>query len=187
MTTRRLLLHMCCGPCTIYPLRTLRADGWSVHGFFYNPNIQPCREFERRLEAARTVSEREGLPLIVRDDYDPVEFLRNVVFREQQRCVYCYSVRIEAAARIARKSGFDAFSTTLLYSKLQKHELIEEIARDTSRRIGVPFIYRDFRQGWREGHEAAKMMGIYRQQYCGCIYSEAERYHRGGKKDRPPQ
>jgi epoxyqueuosine reductase len=187
MKTRRLLLHVCCGPCTIYPLRTLRADGWSVHGYFHNPNIQPYQELERRLEAARTLSKLEDLPLIVREDYDPVEFLRNVVFREEHRCVYCYSVRIEATARLARKSGFDAFSTTLLYSKLQKHDLITEIARDTARKIGVPFFYRDFRLGWREGQEAAKLMGIYRQRYCGCIYSEGERYYRGREKNRPAQ
>jgi len=169
------------------PVRELRDQGLELRGLFYNPNIQPYQEARRRRETLEGWAAAEALPLTVQDEYDPEAWLRQVVFRESQRCAFCLHQRLDRAAGMARQAGFDAFSTTLLYSKLQKHELIEEIARDTSRRIGVPFIYRDFRQGWREGHEAAKMMGIYRQQYCGCIYSEAERYHRGGKKDRPPQ
>ena len=172
----RILLHACCGPCTLYPLGALRASGWTVHGFFYNPNIQPYQEFSRRLEAFRTVADLEELPVIVRHDYDPEVFFRNVAFREGQRCVYCYSIRLDAAARLAKKSRFDAFTTTLLYSRQQKHDLARSLAEEASRRHGVPFHYEDFRVGWREGQERAKAAGIYRQQYCGCIYSEKERF-----------
>ena len=181
----RILLHTCCGPCTLYPLARLRKKGWTVHGYFYNVNIHPYQEWQRRLTALQTVASIESLPLIVRDDYDIEEFLRQVVFREQKRCYYCYSVRLEATARLAAKSRFDAFTTTLLYSKRQKHDLIKSIAENASRKYGITFYYEDFREGWREGQEKAKELAIYRQQYCGCIYSEKERfYHPLKKKER---
>lgn len=176
MSMRRILLHTCCGPCTIFPLETLRCEEWSVHGFFYNPHIQPYQEFQRRLDALRFVAEHENLPLIVREDYELERFFRNVSFREQERCVYCYSVRLEATARLAKKSRFDAFSTTLLYSKRQKHTLVTSIAGAASKKYGIPFYYNDFRTGWRKGQERAQALQIYRQQYCGCIYSERERF-----------
>ncbi|MGC9195213.1 MAG: epoxyqueuosine reductase QueH [Syntrophobacteraceae bacterium] len=172
----RILLHICCGPCSIYPVSALRGEGLTVHGFFYNPHIQPYQEFQRRLQTLRTFAASVELPLIERNDYDLENFFRQVVFRETSRCFYCYSLRLEAAARLAKKSGFDAFSTTLLYSKLQKHDLIVSIAREASRKHGIDFLYRDFRTGWSEGHRQARELGLYRQQYCGCIYSEMERF-----------
>jgi epoxyqueuosine reductase len=173
----QILLHTCCGPCTIVPLRALRAQNLDVHGFFFNPNIHPYLEFERRLDALQQLAAMQELPLIVRADYALDDFLRQVVFREQDRCLFCYSMRLEATARLAKKSRFAAFTTTLLYSKHQKHELVCAVARDIATRTGVPFHYEDFRVGWKEGLEAAKDLGLYRQQYCGCIYSEKERFH----------
>ena len=172
----RILLHTCCGPCTIVPLRSLRDQNWEVHGFFFNPNIHPYQEFQRRLEALHQLAKNQDLPLIVRDDYPLEDFLRQVVFREQDRCLVCYAIRLDAAARLAKKSRFDAFTTTLLYSKRQKHELVCAIARDAASRYGIVFHYEDFRTGWKEGQAAAKNLGLYRQQYCGCIYSEKERF-----------
>ncbi|MGA7875574.1 MAG: epoxyqueuosine reductase QueH [Desulfoferrobacter sp.] len=173
---RKILIHTCCGPCTIYPLQRLRAQNWAVHGFFYNPNIQPYQELQRRLEALQVVAQKEDLKLIIRPDYELEAFVRQTAYRESQRCIYCYSVRLEAAARLAKKSRFDAFTTTLLYSKRQKHELIRTIAEEAARRSGIQFHYQDFREGWKEGQGKAKDLGIYRQQYCGCIYSEKERF-----------
>lgn len=173
---RRILLHTCCAPCTLYPLKALRGREWSVHGFFYNPHIQPYQEFQRRLEALESLSAMEELHLIVRGDYDLERFFRNVAFREQDRCLYCYSLRIEATARLAAKSRFDAFSTTLLYSKRQKHELVASIGRAAAQKFGVRFHYEDFRAGWREGQDRARSLDLYRQKYCGCIYSESERF-----------
>lgn len=181
----RVLLHICCAPCTVYPLSVLRGENMRVHGFFYNPHIQPYLEFEKRKTVLEAYAEAERIPLIVRNDYDPVTFFRQTAFRETSRCTYCYSLRIEAAANLARKSRFDAFTTTLLYSRQQKHELIVSLAEEASRKHGIPFYYRDFREGWREGQEKAKALGMYRQQYCGCVYSEMERYCRkrpGGEK-----
>ncbi len=171
-----ILLHICCAPCAIYPVSALRDEGFSVRGFFFNPNIQPYQEFQRRLDALQTFAAAEDLPLVVRPDYGPEKFFRQTAFRESQRCIHCYSERLDAAARLAKKSGCDAFTTTLLYSKRQKHDLAAALAREASRKHGVEFLYRDFREGWRKGQQAAKVRNIYRQQYCGCIYSEKERY-----------
>lgn len=173
---KKILLHICCAPCTVYPLSKLRNDGWNVFGYFYNTNIHPYQEFERRLHTLKEFSAMVDLKLIVRDDYKVDEFIREVAFREGNRCFYCYTHRLEAAAKLAKKSGFDYYSSTLLYSKLQKHDLIKEIADGISRKIGIPFYYEDFRNGWKTGIELSKEMGLYRQQYCGCIYSEAERF-----------
>ena len=173
----RILLHMCCGPCSIFPLSALRGENFTVHGFFYNPHIQPYQEFEKRLGTLQIFARSEELPLIVRADYDLENFFRQTAFRETNRCLYCYSLRLDAAARLAGKSRFDAFTTTLLYSRRQKHELIVSIAEEASRKYGVPFHYRDFRSGWSEGQQKAKSLGMYMQQYCGCIYSEMERFY----------
>ena len=172
----RILLHICCGPCTIYPLEVLRGEDFTVHGFFYNPHIQPYQEFEKRLKTLQLYAQNENLPLIVRPDYDPQTFFRQVAFRETNRCLYCYSLRLNAAASLAKRSRFDAFTTTLLYSKRQQHQLIVSIAEEASRKHGVPFFYGDFRSGWRDGQQRAKALGMYRQQYCGCVYSEMERF-----------
>lgn len=176
-----ILLHACCAPCTIFPLDRLRKQDWSVHALFYNPHIQPYQEFSRRLETLRSYALSQELPLIVRQDYDIETFFRQAAFRESQRCAYCYSIRIEAVARLAAKSRFDAFTTTLLYSKRQKHDLIRSICEEASRKFGAPFFYEDFREGWKAGQERSKALGMYRQQYCGCIYSEYERFGKSGK------
>ena len=109
-------------------------------------------------------------------------FLRAVVFRETERCRYCYYDRLLTTAAKAKRSGFDAFSTTLLYSKFQKHNEIQSIGEAVGHEIGLPFYYEDFRTGWKEGVQTSKKMGIYRQQYCGCIYSEKERYCRSADR-----
>ncbi|NNK84862.1 MAG: hypothetical protein HKO91_04845, partial [Desulfobacterales bacterium] len=108
--------------------------------------------------------------------YDLNGFIRNVVFRESNRCSYCYHERLRASALVAKHGKFDYFSTTLLYSKFQKHDTIRSIGESVSSSVGVPFYYHDFRVGWKNGIEESKRIGLYRQQYCGCIYSEKERY-----------
>jgi hypothetical protein len=115
--------------------------------------------------------------MIWRDDYLLEEFLANVASNPQTRCVYCYSSRLEETASIAADRGFSAFSTTLLYSRFQQHEAIRDLGSALARRYGIAFHYDDFRRGWKEGIDASKALGFYRQQYCGCIYSEKERYH----------
>jgi len=172
----KLLLHICCGPCALYPLRTLRAAGHDVTGFFYNHNIHPYQEYQRRLTAAREMASLEALPMIEQDDYDLEGFLSAVASGPENRCSYCYTSRLRATAAAAAKNGFEAFSASLLYSRYQKHEEIIIAGENAGKEFGVQFYYQDFRPGWQEGIRLSKELGLYRQQYCGCIYSEKDRY-----------
>ncbi len=174
----KVLLHQCCGPCSIYPIEVLRNDGYSLTGFFYNPNIHPMTEFYKRLEATLILNKFKNMETIINEEYGLVKFTRNVVFREKQRCKYCYSMRIEKAAQVASEKGFDAFTSSLLYSKYQDHELMIELFNEAAQKYNIEFLYRDFREGWKEGITKSKEIGLYRQQYCGCIYSEEDRYHK---------
>jgi epoxyqueuosine reductase len=172
----KLLLHICCGPCAVYPVNLLRREGTGVVGYFYRNNIHPYTECIRREETLKTYAGAVDLKVIYPEGYDIAGFFRSVVFREKDRCVCCYHDRLRAAARIAKHGDFDAFSSTLLYSRYQKHETIRNIGEAIGTETGIPFLYRDFREGWKEGIEASRRLGLYRQQYCGCVYSEAERY-----------
>jgi predicted adenine nucleotide alpha hydrolase (AANH) superfamily ATPase len=172
----KLLLHICCAPCAIYPHQVLREAGHEVRGFFYNPNIHPYQEFARRAATLKEYAAQSGLPIIWDETYDLEGFLRLVVFREAERCRFCYQLRLMAAARVARGGKFDAFTSTLLYSKFQNHELIRELGFAAAREVGIPFHYEDFRQGWQFGLKQSQELGLYRQQYCGCIYSERDRF-----------
>ena len=174
----KVLLHICCAPCAIYPLKVLRSEGHEVMGFFYNRNIHPYQECLRRENALKAYAEQEDLRVIYQDGYDIEEFLQNVVFREEKRCSYCYHDRLKSTAVIARRGKFDYFTTTLLQSKMQEHDTIRSIGESLGKSYGVPFLYRDFREGWKEGVEISKRLNMYRQQYCGCIYSEKERFYR---------
>jgi predicted adenine nucleotide alpha hydrolase (AANH) superfamily ATPase len=174
----KILMHACCAPCSIYPLRSLRDEGMMVMGYFYRHNIHPYTECLRRQETLETFAGQQQFKLIIQEGYDLEGFLRNVVYRETDRCRHCYFDRLRSAALVARKGKFDAFTSTLLYSKFQKHALIRDIGQAVSQETGVPFYYRDFRTGWKEGVTVSKRAGMYRQPYCGCIYSEKERYHR---------
>lgn len=171
-----VLLHICCGPCALYPLAVLRGEGITVSGWFYNHNIHPYQEYARRRDAARTMAELEGVAFVVRDEYRLEEFLANVAAEPERRCAYCYASRLDAAAAEARARGCDAFTSSLFYSRYQNHELMRQKAEEAAQRHGVAFLYRDFRSGWQEGIRRSKELGLYRQQYCGCIYSEKERY-----------
>ena len=179
----KILLHICCGPCAIYPLRVLREGGDEVCGLFYNPNIHPYEEYKKRLAALETYAGREELRIIREEAYPLEEFLRQTAFREEERCLTCYRLRISQAARIAGKGRYDAFTTTLLYSRYQKHDLIRGIGEEAAGRHGIRFLYRDFREGWAEGVRVSKELGMYRQAYCGCIYSEKERFCHPPRKD----
>jgi predicted adenine nucleotide alpha hydrolase (AANH) superfamily ATPase len=172
----RVFLHICCANCAIFPLEQLRARGEEVVGYFFNPNIHPYQEYQKRLSALKEYSEKVQLEVSYRDEYLLEEFLKNTSHRVDKRCGYCYRVRLESTAREAKEKGFDQFSTTLLQSAHQDHVLIRETAEGIAREIGIPFYYEDFRPGWKRGVEVSRAMGLYRQQYCGCIYSEKERY-----------
>ena len=174
----RLLLHICCAPCAIVPVAELRSEGAAVTGFFYRHNIHPFTECRQRQETLSAYSGRIGLEMIWQAGYDLEGFIRSVVYREEERCLICYRLRLLATAVLAREGNYDAFSTTLLDRRYQKHDRLREIDESVGRTVGVAFHYRDFRPGWRQGIEESRRLGLYRQKYCGCIYSEKERFFR---------
>ena len=172
----KVLLHVCCANCAIYPINNMREEGLEVMGFFYRHNIHPYTECLRRQEALEAYAEQINLKVIYQEGYDLEGFIRNVAFRESERCNYCYHDRLRSTALLARRGKFDYFSSTLLYSKHQQHELIRSMGESIGKSAGVAFLYRDYREGWKEGIECSKQIGLYRQNYCGCIYSEKERF-----------
>jgi epoxyqueuosine reductase len=171
-----ILLHVCCANCSIYPVKILREQNHQVGGFFFNHNIHPYQEFQRRLEAVKEYASGVELPMLYSEDYGLEEFLAQVAREPKTRCGYCYVSRLEETARVAVKQGFDGFTSSLLYSRYQQHELIRQAGETLAKKYDLPFIYEDYRCGWQEGIRVSKQMGLYRQQYCGCIYSEMERY-----------
>lgn len=174
----KILIHLCCGPCSIYPVDAIKAKGFEVMGFYYRHNIHPYSECLKRQENLESYARQIGLRLIIQDGYDLEGFIQNVVYREKDRCTYCYHDRLRTTALLASRGKFDYYSSTLLYSKFQQHGLIKSIGESIGKSTGVPFFYEDFRSGWKEGIEKSKDLQMYRQQYCGCIYSEKERYYR---------
>jgi epoxyqueuosine reductase len=175
----KILMHICCGPCTIYPLKELRTRGHEITGVFYNPNIHPYQEYQRRCETLHEYADKKFLNVIWQEGYPLEEFLLAVAgLKKEERCAFCLRDRLTYTAQMAIKEKYDGFTTTLLYSKYQKHDLIREIAEDLSKKLGIFFFYQDFRAGWNEGVKISKELGMYRQPYCGCIYSEKERYYK---------
>lgn len=175
----RVLLHICCAPCCIYPLKTLRGEGMDVVGYFFNPNIHPYTEFLRRLETLDNYVKLNLLPLVVDKEYNLYDFLKGAFDYGRDRCIFCYKIRLERAFQVAIQGGFEAVTTTLLYSKYQRHDDIKDAGEILSDQYGLPFLYRDFRIGWKEGIDKSKGLNMYRQSYCGCIFSEYERYKEG--------
>jgi hypothetical protein len=177
-----LLLHACCAPCAIVPVDYLKKNGYDVTLFFYNPNIHPYREFQKRKSCVEVFAKNNNLSLIVDDRYLLTDFLRSIIFREKNKCHICQEIRIKETATIARQYGFTFFSTTLLYSRYQRHDEIKKQCLEYSKRLSLPFVYEDFRVGWKTGIESAISQGLYRQSYCGCIFSEQERYDKKFQK-----
>lgn len=174
---KKLLLHICCAPCLIFPLEELKKEEYEIKGFFYNPNIQPSKEYMLRRETLIKYSKVENLNVIF-GEYKPENFFKSVLYDFENRCYYCYKMRLEQTAMIAKKIDAEFFTTTLLYSKRQKHELIIRLAEDIARKEKISFLYKDFRAGWKYGIEKSKSLGLYRQNYCGCIFSEKERFYK---------
>ena len=177
------LLHICCAPCANMCIDTLRADGFAVTGFWYNPNIHPFTEYRSRRNCLREYAQTIDLPLIERNDYGLRPFIRQVAENTEfrVRCVQCYEMRLFAAARQAAEGGFDSFTSSLFISPYQQHEMMREVAERAALEYGVSFLYRDFRPLFREGQERARQLGFYIQKYCGCIFSEEERYLKASK------
>lgn len=176
----RILLHACCGPCATYPTVRLRDEGFVVTAFWYNPNIHPFSEHERRRAALEQFAAAVQLATLIAPDYEMAGFFRAVVGQEafRERCRICYRLRLERTAQAARAGGYDAFTTTLLISPYQDEEALREIGTAAGEAAGVPFYYERFREGWSVRGRMAREHQLYRQQYCGCVYSEWERFSR---------
>ena len=188
---KKILLHVCCGPCAIMPVRGLQEAGFAVTGLFANPNIHPLSEYLRRREAMQHCAEKLALPMLWRDDvWNVTAWLRAVAGTRDagaERCAYCYDSRLEITARMAAQGGYASFSSSLLYSRHQNHENIVALAKARATEYGVAFHYQDFRPDWQQGIDISKELELYRQPYCGCVYSEAERYAKKLKKLLPPE
>ncbi|MDR7865233.1 MAG: epoxyqueuosine reductase QueH [Sporomusaceae bacterium] len=180
----KILLHLCCGPCAAFPVQHLREAGHEIVGYFFNPNIHPYKEFTRRLETSREFAAKVGLDLVVDAAYTLEDYLVRALAAGDDRCRACYGLRLEKAARYAGDHGFDCFTTTLLVSPYQRHEIIKEVGESAAASENVPFCYIDFRPGWTEGVRISKELELYRQPYCGCIFSERDRYYKPRKEDR---
>ena len=177
-----ILLHVCCGPCLVYPARVMEGEGTDFTCYFFNPNIHPYREFKKRLDSFKELADSRNYRYSIDRDYGLKTFLRQVVFNEDQRCKFCYRMRLGKTAELAAEQGHHGFSTTLLYSTYQNHALIQKQAAHASESHSIPFVYRDFRVGWQQGIDESKACNLYRQSYCGCLFSEQERYDNRLKK-----
>lgn len=163
-------MHMCCAPCAIYPVSSLKAQGHIVDGLYYNPNIHPHEEFIKREEYLEKLAEMEGffvhyMPDFKQDLWDALHA------NDERKCRMCYELRLKQTFQFAKERKYDAVTTSLLVSPYQKHELIVEIALKYAKVYGVEFFYEDFRVGYKEGQKKAKDFGLYCQRYCGCILS----------------
>ena len=177
----RILLHACCAPCLMAPYRHL-SEEHELTVFWYNPNIQPYREYLRRLQAFREYTKKIGAKVIEDLSYPLEEWLFKASLLSTKsnvlRCRFCYADRLYKTAANAKRLNFDAFTTTLLLAPYQKHEIIREIGEKISKKLNVKFYYEDMRKWFDEGERMARKSGLYRQGYCGCIFSEADRYWR---------
>lgn len=171
----KVLLHVCCGPCAIYPLELLKKLGHQVFGFFYNPNIYPQEEFLKRRQAAGQFSQASGLELSFcpyqSSDFDEATKGWD---DKRQRCNSCWQLRLNKTAEFARKNNFDVFTTTLLVSPYQDHGSLKNIGLKVQENKKVDFLYLDFREGFKQAQDKARQTNLYRQKHCGCAHSMEE-------------
>ena len=166
----KLLMHTCCAPCSVYCIDSLRQEGIEPTVYWYNPNIHPYMEYKARRDCLKEYAKSIDVEAIFEEDYGLDEFCKNVICDLQNRCQnYCYRVRLEKTAKYAKENGFDTISTTLLVSPYQKHEVLkmegEEIAK-------------------KDGQTKARELGLYMQKYCGCVFSEEDRYSKQINRDK---
>ncbi|MCK4739670.1 MAG: epoxyqueuosine reductase QueH [Deltaproteobacteria bacterium] len=177
----KILVHICCGPCSVYPIKQSLGKDFEVTGFFYNPNIHPRAEFFRRLDSVHLLAKFMNLDIIADENYEPKPFFDGISgtnkkeVAKEKRCEHCYRVRLIKTAEAAKQGGFQAFTSSLLFSRRQNHELIIKVGREVADSVGVEFYYEDFRSGWQKGIDGSKEIGLFRQNYCGCVFSFVER------------
>lgn len=183
---KRLLLHACCAPCSSYCLEYLR-EAFALTVFFYNPNLTEREEYRRRVEEEKRLialmNGQEGSSQIeiLEGRYEPERFLEAAKGLETckeggERCVRCFALRLGETARVAAEGGFDFFTTSLTISPLKNSALLNRIGAQEGERYGVRFLPSDFKKnnGYLRSTQLSRLYGLYRQNYCGCIYSKVE-------------
>ncbi len=187
MPKPRILVHVCCAPDAAYVIGLLR-ESYEPAAFFYNPNIHPETEYALRLADARRVARDLGVPLIEGDGDKSRWLAMTAKFKDEpekgRRCDICYAMRLELTAARAAAQGFEAFTTVMSLSPWKKAGALNRIGRMFGRRHGVAFLEADFKKkdGFRKSVALSRGLNLYRQDYCGCVYSlEAAR---GRKRDR---
>jgi len=176
----KLLIHACCAPCLVAvyddTLENLKEMGFEdFDTIWYNTNIHPKVEYEKRKETYISYVKDMGKNPIVIDEYDMHKFIYDAVNLDKTqfklRCEYCYVSRLEKVFEYAKNNGYTHVTTTLLISPYQKHDLIISVCNKLGEKYGVKFMYKDYRPMFRQGQNKARELGLYRQKYCGCIYS----------------
>ena len=180
---KNVLMHTCCAPCSVSCVEQLRAEGLEPVSYWYNPNIHPYTEYAARRDTLMAYAPAVGMALIVQENYGLKEFCAAMDGDFSRRCGKCYEMRLAQTAKFAAENGFDCFTTTLLISPYQQHELLAETAERMGSLYGIKFLYRDFRPGFRDGQQKARELGLYLQKYCGCVFSEEDRYGKKIEKD----
>ncbi len=173
----KILLHTCCAPCSVYCIEDLEKDNIDFDMYWYNPNIHPYTEYKNRKKALEDYSEKISHKVIFNDEYGLEKFCKNVINNLETRCEdYCYKIRLEQTAKYAKENNYTGFTTTLLVSPYQNTEEIIKIGNQIAKEYDLEFVVRDFKKGFRQGQAKAREMGLYMQKYCGCVFSEEERY-----------
>ena len=183
-TTPKLLLHACCAPCSSYVLEYL-SNYFEITIYYYNPNIHPQVEYIRRInELKKFISnfKTKNIVNFVEEKYDADEYFNQIkglenLGEKSERCYKCYKFRMEKASRYAKDNGFDYFTTTLSISPYKNAKWINEIGSILENKYKIKYLYADFKKknGYKRSLELSKEYGLYRQDYCGCIYSKQER------------
>jgi len=172
----KLLVHTCCAICAIGSFEELAGEDLELTGFFYNPNIHPYQEFFARLKACRQYFTEKSIPFLENSAYRLEEYLTATLDKGEERCRTCYRLRLEETARTAAELDFPAFTTTLLISPYQNQEWLKEEGERAAGLYRREFIFRDLRPFFARAQSISRELGIYRQKYCGCIFSEKARF-----------
>ncbi len=175
-----LLMHICCAPCLAYPLST-EFEAYAAIGYFYNQNIHPFQEYRKRVEALKDFTEQKGFRVIYNDDYDlkrSMEGMGKAGYEREDRCRWCYQDRLERTAKAARKLGIGSFTTTLLSSPHQLHEMVREIGEKVAETYNLYFVDYDTRDHYIDGANEVRDLDLHVQNYCGCIFSESDRFQK---------
>lgn len=176
----KLLMHLCCSNCSLYPLKSLLSKDIDVQGFWFNPNIHPFPEYQKRMFSLRNLEKMWGLNIEYTDRYGFDHCVKEIGNPQDNRCIRCYATRLEETAKTARKMNLDGFTTSLLVSPYQQFDAIVSVGREMARYYSVAFYAEDFRVGYRDSIPLSKELGLYRQKYCGCVHSELERQKKHG-------